>query len=256
MTDNSLTCAGQTPEQDETRPSSKQSNTPPPSNDFVLTVSGKRIPLRERLTGDLVDINDIAHSLSMQNRFLGHTRHPYSIAQHSLNCVAAAASFHGVRDPNALLAILLHDAAEAYMGDIIRPVKYLFLAAVTAGETIGRYAKRPSANKVVENRQYSEACDAVTHAKHLEENFERAIYRRYRIPSLDAAVRILLREVDTRMCATESSVLCACSMPAGVLLYPMEPEAFDEIPWHEAKEAFLRAFFDLIQERSSYKEVL
>lgn len=63
-----------------------------------------------------VDIVDIAHSLSMQNRFNGHTVQPYSVAQHSILVS------HVVTPYNALWG-LLHDGAEAYTGDIIRPIK-------------------------------------------------------------------------------------------------------------------------------------
>lgn len=59
---------------------------------------------------------DIAHALSNICRFGGHTRVHYSVAEH---CVILS---HVVRPENALAA-LLHDAAEAYMGDMVRPLK-------------------------------------------------------------------------------------------------------------------------------------
>ena len=64
------------------------------------------------------DIEDIAHSLSQLCRFNGHCIGTYTVAQHS--CIVAEYA----RDEHKLIA-LMHDAAEAYIGDIPRPLKYL-----------------------------------------------------------------------------------------------------------------------------------
>lgn len=68
-----------------------------------------------------VDIFDIAHALSMICRFGGHSRVFYSVAQHSI-LVAYEAERAGL-NRYACLAALLHDAAEAYVGDMIWPLK-------------------------------------------------------------------------------------------------------------------------------------
>ena len=70
-----------------------------------------------------VDINDIAHSLSMQCRFAGHTREFYSVAQHSIR-VCETVEGAGFASADVILQALLHDATEAYVQDIIRPIKY------------------------------------------------------------------------------------------------------------------------------------
>lgn len=68
-----------------------------------------------------IDGRDIAHALSMICRGNGHLRRFYSVAQHSLNCAGEAEARRlGQR---IVLACLLHDASEAYIADIIRPVK-------------------------------------------------------------------------------------------------------------------------------------
>ena len=70
---------------------------------------------------DRIDIADIAHALSLLCRANGHIRHFYSVAQHSINCMMEAqARGHS---PRLQLACLLHDASEAYLSDITRPVK-------------------------------------------------------------------------------------------------------------------------------------
>lgn len=63
-----------------------------------------------------IDIEDIASGLSMLPRFAGQTRWPYPVAAHS--CMV-----HDLVEPEHRLAALLHDAAEAYIGDLARPIK-------------------------------------------------------------------------------------------------------------------------------------
>ena len=70
---------------------------------------------------DLIDIVDIAHALSMLCRANGHLKTFYSVGQHSLNCMAEAKA-RGY-SPKVQLACLLHDASEAYLSDVTRPVK-------------------------------------------------------------------------------------------------------------------------------------
>jgi hypothetical protein len=66
---------------------------------------------------DEVDLLDIAHGLSNLCRFNGQSNEFYSVAQHSV-CVS-----HLCNTPDARWG-LLHDAAEAYLGDIVSPVKH------------------------------------------------------------------------------------------------------------------------------------
>lgn len=68
-------------------------------------------------------VDDVLRALPMINRYTGQTLYPYSVAQHSMVLTHWAATEGGVDQPHLLMAILLHDAAEAFIGDIIRPIK-------------------------------------------------------------------------------------------------------------------------------------
>lgn len=70
---------------------------------------------------ELIRIRDIAHALSMLCRANGHFTTFYSVGQHCLNCAAEAAARGYSR--KVQLACLLHDASEAYLADVTRPVK-------------------------------------------------------------------------------------------------------------------------------------
>ncbi len=87
---------------------------------WIQTFTGKRFYPLDVLPDD-ISIIDIAHALSLVNRFTGHTRQPYSVAEHSVR-VAQLAPYHR---PELRLAALLHDASEAYLADIARPIKLM-----------------------------------------------------------------------------------------------------------------------------------
>ena len=68
-----------------------------------------------------IEIGDIAHALSYISRANGHFMKFFSVARHCLNC-AEEARARGYSERVQLLC-LLHDAAEAYIGDMTRPLK-------------------------------------------------------------------------------------------------------------------------------------
>ena len=70
---------------------------------------------------DQIVITDIAHALSMLCRANGHFKSFYSVGQHSINCIQEAKARGYSR--KVQLACLLHDASEAYLSDVTRPVK-------------------------------------------------------------------------------------------------------------------------------------
>lgn len=142
---------------------------------WFQTFSGVRFDLEDTMP-EMVRLEDIAHHLSLLCRFNGAVKRFYSVAQH---CVLA--SHHvdvvgGECERQRRLGALLHDAAEAYVGDCVRPLKHLLRA-------MGTRARRADYDLV-------------------EERVAKAIARwaGLRIDVYDSeAIKI----VDTRMLATE-----------------------------------------------------
>jgi hypothetical protein len=83
--------------------------------DWSCTFTGRRFWPEDPRTED-VDPRDIAHALALLCRFGGHSRVFYSVAQHSVLVSYVCA-------PEDALWGLLHDASEAYLVDIPRPLK-------------------------------------------------------------------------------------------------------------------------------------
>ncbi len=100
------------------------------TGDWIRTFTGKRFFVLNPRPED-VCIEDIAHALSMLCRYTGHVQRFYSVAEHSLYVTGeVAARLHAagragnVENQNILRWALLHDASEAYTGDLTRPLKH------------------------------------------------------------------------------------------------------------------------------------
>lgn len=90
---------------------------------WVLTITGREHHLAgigQQLNAP--SIEELAHALAQINRFTGHCKRPYSVAEHSVLVAGIAASESA--STSAQLAALLHDAHEAYTGDMASPVKW------------------------------------------------------------------------------------------------------------------------------------
>lgn len=113
---------------------------------------------------------DVAHALSMLCRGCGHVRTFYSVAQHCLNCMREARSRGWSQ--RMQLACLVHDASEAYVSDIITPVKH----------------------------RVSGYCD-------IEDNIEAAILERFGLGDLTEDERALAKDIDTALFTNEFAAL-------------------------------------------------
>ena len=152
-------------------------------------------------------IEDIAHSLSLQCRYGGHCRCFYSVAQHS---VLVSDLLDGI-----LLQLfgLLHDAAEAYLGDIIAPLK----------EEIPEYKQD---EKILQGQIFIKFCG--------------------RLPNPDEQQR--LKGFDTRLLLGEAKSM----MPSRGIGWRkgVEPAYFNSIFWTsiDAENIFLSKFHRLFEE--------
>ena|SRR5690625_2248792 len=171
-------------------------------SNYIQTFSGVEFDLSD-VRPEMVSIKDIAHGLANTCRFGGHCKEFYSVAQHSIIASALA-------PPEHAFAALLHDAAEAYLGDIPSPLKRL-----------------------------------LPDYRALEKRVEAVIFERFGIPyPLPGAVKyadLQALALERRFLLTKSSgawpMLVGVEVPSGVIL-PESPE--------RAKARFLDRFLELV----------
>jgi 5'-deoxynucleotidase YfbR-like HD superfamily hydrolase len=126
---------------------------PPAPGPYVQTVSGRWVNPFDPEPSQL-DAGDIARALANQCRFGGHSRAFYSVAQHSV-IVSEVVERRG-GDAEDVFAALMHDATEAYLGDMPHPLKHrsaLGAAFRTAEEHLeqairDRFAIRPDVAEI------------------------------------------------------------------------------------------------------------
>jgi hypothetical protein len=93
-----------------------------PERGIIRTHTGKYLEVA-RPDGEDICIEDIAHGLSLHTRWGGQCPLFFSVAEHSI-VMSIEAEKHGAT-PLQCLAVLLHDASEAYLGDMPKPIKDL-----------------------------------------------------------------------------------------------------------------------------------
>lgn len=152
-------------------------------------------------------IEDVAHGLAHTCRYAGQCRDFYSVAEHSLHVSNMC--------EEAKLEALLHDAAEAFIGDVTRPLKQL-----------------------------------LPEYKRIEKAVECAVFERF---GLDLPTAPEIKEADLRVLAAEQAQIMAPSTsdwaqtsgvyPAPIRVEFMSPKA--------AKRAFLRRYAELAAERAT-----
>lgn len=179
-----------------------QTSNPPVRMSWIQTFSGRAFePMDPSI--DQIDIEDIAHALAMVCRFNGHCRRFYSVAEHSVwvsRCVPEQDALWG----------LLHDAAEAYVSDVARPIKPF----------IGGF-------------------------KEIETGIQQTVCRKY---GLANRMPTSVADADVRMLATERLQLMNAAPRAWPEVAGVEPYDLRLACWEpgQAKTAFLERFAALI----------
>lgn len=186
----------------------KLETTLPPRDErsWIQTFTGKQVfPLNPQ--ADDIDIEDIAHALSMICRYTGHTRVFYSVAQHAtLMTWVCNKTGYTLAERRAAL---LHDASEAYLCDVARPIK----------PYLGDY-------------------------RDFEDNLTKVIFDKFGVPY---PLPPVIKQLDLVMLATERRDLLATPPIPWVSTENITPLDFEIIPWppRTAKEFFLSTFRDL-----------
>lgn len=182
------------------------------NKNWIQTFTGRRFDPIDPVEGAIV-INDIAHSLSNQCRFTGHVKKFYSVAQH---CVLVSY----ICDEKDALHGLLHDASEAYLVDIPRPLK-----------RSGKFAA------------YLE----------MEDRLQRMIYKRFGLTTEEPAG---VKRADTKLLATEARDLMSPLHKDWI--QPVDPLPFKIVPLppQEAKDLFMKRFFELAGHTGGYEHYL
>lgn len=174
--------------------------------DYITTYTGVHFyPLQPE--ADKINIEDIAHALSLLCRGNGHVKHFFSVGQHCINC-ALEAMARGY-SKRVCLACLLHDASEAYLSDVPRPFK----------KTLPEYQQ-------------------------LEDHFLSIVYEKYIGGLLTEEEEVLVRKIDDDMLYFDLTELLNESVGRE---QPEMKSSFTEeyVPFNEVEEKYLELFEQL-----------
>lgn len=191
-----------------------------PPRAWQRMLSGRRLDLLEPSPLD-IEIEDIAHGLARVARWNGQTAGPhiYSVAQHSVLVEAIAEELRPGLPPDQALAVLLHDAPEYVIGDVISPFK------AVVGEVY----------------------------KSVEARLLAAIHLRFGLaPEAGGALRQLTKRADRMAAFLEATRLAGFSRNEATEFFGGEPPLSPEIeallePWpaEDAKARYLLRFHAL-----------
>jgi len=176
--------------------------------EYITTFTGEHFtPVKPDV--NQIHIEDIAHSLSLLCRANGHFDYFFSIAQHSINCAnEAKARKYPVR---IQLALLLHDASEAYISDITRPVK----------QHLSDY-------------------------RQIEECLQKTIYIKFLGSILQEDDELLLKQIDNDMLVSEFNNLMSKTKVFNTIPALSSTPSFTYKPQTEVETEFLKVYYGIM----------
>lgn len=140
-----------------------------PNQGVGIIASQSRLIDINRFSANDVRIDEIANALAQINRFGGRGIYPYTVAQHSV-----AVASH-IENPAWKRFALLHDAAEAYLGDVCKPIKDMTIllqhkGALSGFQSVERRIRRHifTALGMIEPQDSEEMWSAIHMADHFE----------------------------------------------------------------------------------------
>ena len=174
----------------------------------IVTFTGEKFtPLDPDI--NQIHIEDIAHSLSLLCRANGHIDYFFSIAQHSINCAnEAKARGHTAR---VQLSCLIHDASEAYISDITRPVKYY-----------------------------------LTEYKEIEKRLQDVIYTRFLGTTLPEDEFLLMNQIDNDMLVCEFNTLMKKKKVFDTIPKLLSHPSFEYRAQTEVETEFLKVYYGIM----------
>lgn len=156
---------------------------------FFITYFGYELD-PNNINSENIDIRDISHSLARICRFNGHITTFYSVAQHSIT-VSRMLGERGY-DSKIQLCGLLHDASEAYLGDIPTPIK----------KCLKDYKK-------------------------LEIMFQQEIFKHFNLFDIWNSSKLLIKKFDDNVLINEWKILKQTDCEK--TMQPYEPNMFDKV---------------------------
>lgn len=169
---------------------------------YIITRSGRHFSFTDISSANF-RVSDIATALSNTCRFAGHLKDFYSVAQHSVLCSELVA-------PEFAFEALMHDAAEAYIGDVTAPLKAL-----------------------------------LPDYRAIEERVDRMIRKTYGLPEIHSRE---VKKADLIMLATERRDFGLDDGTPWPILEGVEPASMviEPLPPHKARVLFLERYSDLL----------